>query len=51
MTILGKDQKVLWEDDFSDKDFLSVKVHKNWKDGIKIIVATKHHKIKKELII
>ncbi len=45
--IVGNSKKVLWTDEFLHKDFLSVKIKKDWKEKIEVIVEADNVKCKK----
>jgi len=51
LSILGIGKKVLWTNEFRNKDFLSIKVKSEWKENIEVVVESDHEKIKKGLSI
>jgi len=51
ITIIGKEQDVLWENEFRNKDFISVKTKEHWHNNVKVVVLAGQHELKKELSI
>ncbi len=51
LSIVNNEKTTLWDSEFFNKDYLSVKVKKEWDRKIKIILKTKGKQIKKDFTV